>query len=118
MSSLFAFDEKLESLDLSTFDTSKVTDMQNMFYECKNILNLDLTSFNTLNSVDMGYMFYGCAKLTNIDLSTFDFSSVTASSDMFGNVPINSLIYVKDDVSKKFILSVRNDLSNVQIKNV
>ena len=92
MASLFAFDEKLESLDLSTFDTSKVTDMQNMFY--------------------------GCAKLTNIDLSTFDFSSVTASSDMFGNVPINSLIYVKDDVSKKFILSVRSDLSNVQIKNV
>ena len=57
------------------------------------------------------------AKLTNIDLSTFDFSSVTTSSNMFGNVPINSLIYVKDDVSKKFILVVRSDLSNVQVKS-
>ncbi len=118
MSAMFQQCFELTTLNVSSFDTSKVTDMKNMFYECKNILNLDLTSFNTLNSVDMGYMFYGCAKLTNIDLSTFDFSSVTTSSNMFGNVPINSLIYVKDDVSKKFILGVRSDLSNVQIKNV
>lgn len=66
----------------------------------------------------MASLFAFDEKLESLDLSTFDFSSVTTSSDMFGNVPINSLIYVKDDVSKKFILSVRNDLSNVQIKNV
>ena len=106
----------LKNINLSKFDTAKVTEMQAMFQRCTELTNLDLTSFNTSNLVDMGYMFYGCTKLTNIDLSTFVFSSVTTSSDVFGNVPINSLIYVKDDASKEFILGVRSDLSNVQIK--
>ena len=118
MAAMFQQCFELTTLNVSSFDTSKVTDMQNIFYECKNILNLDLTSFNTANVANMQYMFHGCAKLTNIDLSSFDFSSVTASSNMFGNVPTNSLIYVKDDASKEFILTVRNDLSNVQIKNI
>ena len=108
----------LKNINLSKFDTAKVTEMQAMFQRCTELTNLDLTSFNTSNLVDMGYMFYGCTKLTNIDLSTFVFSSVTTSSDVFGNVPINSLIYVKDNASKEFILGVRSDLSNVQIKNV
>ena len=66
----------------------------------------------------MYFMFHSCNKLINLDLSSFDFSSVTNSSDMFYNVPINSLIYVKDDISKEFVLGVRKNLTNVQIKNV
>jgi surface protein len=47
------------SLDLSSFDTSKVTDMQCMFAGCK-AHSLDLSSFNTRNVTDMRAMFCEC----------------------------------------------------------
>ena len=91
--------------------------MKAMFQECSSLTNLDLSSFNTSNVTNISNMFNNNSNLTNIDLSSFDFSRVTTSSDMFYNVPTNSLIYVKNDVSKKFILGVRNDLTNVQVKS-
>ena len=37
MSCIFYLCENLESIDLSSFDTSKVTLMENMFYRCYNL---------------------------------------------------------------------------------
>jgi surface protein len=72
----------LFNLDLSSFDTSNVTDMSYMFYGCNSLTNLDLSSFNTSNVTYMGYMFRGCNSLTNLDLSSFDTSNVTYMKDM------------------------------------
>ena len=108
----------LTTLNLSSFNTSKVTNMKMMFDDCNKLANLDLSNFNTNKVSNMNALFRNCRLLEKLDISSFDFSSVTTSSDMFGNVPINSLIYVKDDASKKFILSIRNDLSNIQIKEI
>lgn len=46
-----------KELDLSNFDTSKVTDMHNMFFESKDLEHIDLSSFDTSNVVAMGSMF-------------------------------------------------------------
>lgn len=108
----------LEKINLSSFNTSKVTDMQSMFKNDLLLTSLDLSNFDTSNVTNMYFMFHSCKKLINLDLSSFDFSSVTNSSGMFHAVPSDSLIYVKDNISKKFILAVRSDLTNVQIKNV
>ena len=106
---------KVTKLDLSHFDTSRVTNMHGMFYQCGMLKDLDLTSFDTSKVTTMNSMFFS-TYLNMYDLSSFDFSKVTNSSGMFFNVLNQSLIYVKDDVSKEFILGVRSDLSNVQIK--
>ena len=108
----------LTKLNLSSFNTSKVTDMKYMFYDCTKLTDLDLSNFNTNNVSNMNSLFRNCRLLEKLDMSSFDFTNVTDSSSMFYSVPSDSLIYVKDDASKEFILTVRNDLSNVQIKNV
>ena len=44
--------------DLSSFKTSKVTDMQAMFDDCWSLISLDLSNFDTSNVRDMNYIFY------------------------------------------------------------
>ena len=83
MSGMFYECHSLTNLDLSGFDTSNVTDMSGMFYNCICLKNLDLSSFDTSNVTDMYGMFYSCYWLTNLDLSDFDTSNVTDMSRMF-----------------------------------
>ena len=73
----------LTSLDVSSFNTSRVTNMSGMFASCSSLTSLDVTSFNTSMVTDMSGMFYGCSKLTSLDLSHFDTSNVTAMFNMF-----------------------------------
>ena len=80
---IFSEYRSLTTLDLSNFDTSKVTNMSGMFKGCRNLTNLDLSSFNTSNVTDMSRMFNLCYGLTNLDLSNFDTSKVTNMSVMF-----------------------------------
>ena len=80
---------EVESLDLSMFDTSKVTNMLSMFYGCLALSSLDLTSFDTGEVINMGNMFYGCTALTTLDISSFDLTNVTSYGNMFGSSSSN-----------------------------
>lgn len=73
----------LTELDLSNFDTSNVTDMNAMFDGCSNLTILDISSFDTTNVKAMPVMFAGCSKLTTLIVNHFDTSNVTDMSDMF-----------------------------------
>ncbi len=72
-----------ESIDLSGWDTSKMTNMDRMFYECSNLESLDLSDFDTSKVTSMADMFDGCSSLTNLDLSNFNTSNVDDMSSMF-----------------------------------
>ena len=73
----------LTSLDLSNFYTSSVTSVSQMFYGCDSLTSLDLSSFNTSNVTDMYMMFSSCSSLTSLDLSSFNTSKVTNMINMF-----------------------------------
>ena len=73
----------LTSLDLSSFNTSNVTNMSDMFEGCINLTSLDISSFDTSKVTDMQYMFECCFSLTSLDLSSFDTSNVTNMQGMF-----------------------------------
>ena len=73
-------------LDLSSFDTSKVTDMGNMFSGISSLTTLDLSRFDTSKVWNMGSMFSGMINLTTLNLSNFDTSKVTNMSFMFDNM--------------------------------
>lgn len=73
----------MADIDLSNFDTSKVTNMHCMFYYCNKLTDLDLSGFDTSNVVDMSYMFRGCYDLKNLDVSNFDTSNVINMDSMF-----------------------------------
>ena len=76
----------LTTLDLSNFDTSKVTDMGYMFDDMSSLTALDLSNFDTSKVTDMGWMFHGMSNLTALNLSSFDTSKVTDMGYMFYDV--------------------------------
>ena len=78
-----SFISVLENLDLSSFNTTNVTNMEKIFYWCSSLTNLNLSNFNTSNVTNMEYMFSGCSSLTSLDLSSFNTSNVTNMSSMF-----------------------------------
>jgi len=81
---LFAGFSNLTSLDLSSFNTSNVTNMRKMFCYCGKLTSLDLSSFNTSNVTSMKEMFIGCSKLTSITFGPdWDTSKVTNMANMF-----------------------------------
>jgi len=73
----------IEDLDLSGMDTSKVTDMTNMFSNMKNIKELNLSSFNTDKVTSMAAMFMNDDSLVKIDISGFSGSNLKAINGMF-----------------------------------
>ena len=83
MSKMFYDCTSLTTLDLSNFNTSKVTDMIGMFEACSGLTTLDISNFDTSNVVNMERMFSNCSSLTTLDLSSFNTSNVTYMSWMF-----------------------------------
>ena len=84
-SNIFSYMNGLTTLDLSNFDTSKVTNMVYMFYATTSLTLLNLSSFDTSKVTDMRGMFSGMSNLTSLDLSNFDTSKVTNMTSMFNN---------------------------------
>ena len=86
-------------LDLSKYDTSKVTNMREMFMGCKKLKRLDISNFNTTAVTSMnrtGGMFQECDSLVELDLSSFDTSSITSTQNMFKGCDNLKTIYVSD----------------------
>ena len=73
----------LGSINVSNWDTSKVTTMINTFSYCRNISKLDISNWNTSNVTNMRGMFYYCNSLKSLDISKWDTSKVLDMSGMF-----------------------------------
>ena len=85
MGGMFEGCNALTSLDLSHFNTTKVTDMSGMFYDCKALTELSLSSFNTGKVTYMSNMFSNCGSLTALDLSSFNTRNVSSMYAMFSS---------------------------------
>ena len=101
--------QMLTSLDLSSWNTSKVTTMKDMFGACLRLKSLEVSNFDTQNVTDMEGMFRNCQSLISLDLSKWNTSKVTTMNNMFG---INSFRYVGCSSLKTLNLSGW-DTSNV-----
>ena len=86
--SSFMFDRmsKLQTIDLSGFDTSEAEDMSRMFAASPELKSLDLSRFNTSKVKNMTYMFYDAGKIETLDLSAFDTSNVTTMYGLFNGM--------------------------------
>lgn len=86
MSNLFWHCSKLTTIALnryiSQFNTSSVTDMEGMFCDCS-VSSLEVSHFNTSNVTDMSGMFLGCKNLERLDLSRFNTENVIDMNCMF-----------------------------------
>ena len=101
MENMFRNMSNLTTLNLSNFNTSQVTSMSHMFHDMSNLTTLNLSNFNTSNVTSMDYMFYGMSNLTTLNLSIFDTSRVTSMNAMFyGMSNLTTLNLSNFDTSK------------------
>ena len=109
MVDMFCDCRDLSSLDVSGFNTGKVTDMSGMFYDCISLKLLDVTNFNTANVKSMSNMFYNCQNLASLNVTNFNTANVTNMQGMFYSCPALTTIYVSD----KFVTGQVTDGSNM-----
>ena len=107
MACMFQFCKNLKSIDLSHFDTSKISNKENhydryhsdfpeielyedisgiqsMFEGCRSLKSLDLSNFDTSNMESMTALFKDCSNLTSINFDGgFNTSAVNYMDDMF-----------------------------------
>ena len=101
MDDMFAYVSMSNFDFLKTFNTSKVTTMESMFYQCQ-IEDIDLSSFDTSNVTNMDSMFYGISVSsgTLVDLSGWDTSKVTTMYGMFRGASSNSDVLFPEGFGK------------------
>lgn len=83
MSCMFAGDTDLsEIIGLNRFNTSNVTSMHQMFHDSRSLYQIDLSSFSTKKLEDVDRMFDGCKTLQSILIGNdWDMSNLNASSE-------------------------------------
>ena len=116
MRSMFYDCGSLTSLDLSGFDTSNVTNMQGMFSSCSSLSELDLSGFDTSKVTDMARMFSSCGSLSKLDLSGFDSSNVGNMEDIFyGCSSLKSLTCSDRKILAKYSASAASLSTDVHV---
>ena len=87
--SLYGIFEDMESLlevDMSSYDTSLVTDMSQMFLGCSSLTSINLSNLKTSSVTSMKLMFSDCSSLNELDVSSFDTSNVVDMKFMFSRL--------------------------------
>ena len=85
MAELFYDCQSLEKLDLSGFDTRNVTNMELLFGNCYMVKELNINSFETEKVSNMWGMFVSCRSLSALDLSHFDTNNVINMGYLFAS---------------------------------
>ena len=86
LSEMFRECENLRTINgIEDWDTSNVTNMNNMFYNCRSLESLDLDGFNTSNVESMWDMFSECENLKELNLSSFEIKEDCSTDYMLNN---------------------------------
>ena len=112
MADMFCECKDLSSLDVSGFNTEKVTDMSGMFYECISLKLLDVAKFNTANVKSMSNMFYRCYNLDLLNVTNFNTENVTNMQGMFYSCSALTTIYASDNFVTGQVTDGSNMFSN------
>lgn len=81
---MFSNNESLEgSLDTTNWDTSRVTNMERMFYKCCKLQNLDVTNWDVSNVTTLHETFCVCQDLKALNVTNWDVSNVTDMDSTF-----------------------------------
>ena len=92
--------KNVTDIDMSTFDTSKLLNMNSMFAENSKLVELDLSNFDTKSVRNIGGLFYNCTLLERVDISSFNTSNVEKMNNPFANTRIEILDLSNFDMSK------------------
>ena len=98
MGKMFKGCSSLESIDLSSFDTSNVTDFSEMFMDCDSLgASLDLSSLEINKATTMARMLRGCESIEELKLDTWYFGADLADvTEMFSGCTKLTSVYIYD----------------------
>lgn len=94
---------KLSKFDIEKLNTAGVTTMWATFFKCKSLTHIDLSGFDTSQVTDMMAMFSECDKLESLNISGFDTSNARSMQSMFSDCPNLKNIYVSELFTTKNI---------------
>ena len=85
MDDMFRKCAKLKNIiGIENLDVSKLEDANGMFYMCENLVELDLTNWNPVSLQKTHYMFYGCSNLKIIkNIENWQLPNIMDVSSMF-----------------------------------
>ncbi len=116
-SSMFNSMQELRTLDISTFDLTNIENMQGMFAHTLKLeeINLNIKTTTTkLTNIDN--LFYDSRVIETIDLSKFDLTNVTRSYRVLNSVPNLTNVYVKSQTDYNILNNSELKDSQVQIE--
>jgi surface protein len=86
LSEMFQDCKNLRTINgINEWDTSNVTNMDNMFKSCNSLVSLDLSKWVVSKVKSMSDMIQGCDSLVSVNASNWDVSSVTNMWGMFAD---------------------------------
>lgn len=91
------------SYELDNLNTSKLTSMSSMFYNCKNLTRIDISNFDASNVTNTSFMFNGCSNLEKLIIN---------NSTVFPNTNTNMLLSTPIGADTGGYIYVPNNLVN------
>ena len=91
-----------------------------MFQYCSALKNIDLSSFNTENVINMNQMFFECNNLESLDISSFDISEDTDITNLLTSayIGVDYTVYVKNEEIRNILKAERvNQNTTIEIKS-
>ena len=93
---MFCCAYSLQWVDLSSFNTSNIYEMTDTFWHCDKLTSVNLSNFNTSKVRRMEGMFDYCKSLNYLDLSSFNMSRVNNTKSLFNGVSKNGTIKISN----------------------
>ena len=101
---MFNYCISLKELNLQSFDTSNVNNMENMFCHTQSILLLNLFNFDTSSVTTMSNMFNGLISLFYINLISFNEKDDVNIDNIFLDTSNNLTYCIDENKSSKLII--------------
>ena len=87
---------KLESLDMSRFDVSGVTDFNGLFVNDAALTSLNISTWNPSTVTKMDSMFSNVRNLSYLDIRNMNITSSTSANNVINNFKSGATIIVKN----------------------
>lgn len=114
MNQMFQAFKGTNHLELKWLDTSNVTAMYCTFYYAR-VPSIDVSTWQTPKLNNMNEIFRNMENIQELDLLSFDFSLVTYSSASFSNNPKLKTIYVKNQAAKTLVENALGSTTGVSV---
>ena len=116
MNSMFSECLKLTQLDLKSFVTTELVDMGHMFYNDR-LSSLNLSTFDTSNVENMEEAFGKCENLKSLDITKFSSKKLKSKNNIFTDLPENGTLVYNSDLFEEECLKGSN-VENWDLKKV